>query len=140
MLVDAETLGSFAGYIGSLFVFGFTIVRVLDKKAEDRQNRMEHRHQEEMNAIRQDIADKHSHNGNEMKNLHSRVNDVKEKYVRQEVHDRDIALMRSSLTEFRSEIKQDLTTGIAAFNGGLSAMRKDFTEHLMKLSERNNSN
>ena len=30
--MDAESLGMFAGYIGSLFVFGFTIVRVLDKK------------------------------------------------------------------------------------------------------------
>lgn len=138
--MNAESLASFAGYIGSLFVFGFTIVRVLDKKAGDRQNRMERRHQEEMNAIRQDIVDKHYHSNSEMKNLHARVNDVKEKYVRQEVHDRDIALMRSSLTEFRSEIKRDLTTGIATFNEGLSAMRKDFTEHLMKLSERNNSN
>lgn len=138
--MNAESLASFAGYIGSLFVFGFTIVRVLDKKAGDRQNRMERRHQEEMNAIRQDIVDKHYRSNSEMKNLHARVNDVKDKYVRQEVHDRDIALMRSSLTEFRSEIRRDLTTGIATFNGGLSAMRKDFTEHLMKLSERNNSN
>lgn len=67
MLVNAESLASFAGYIGSLFVFGFTIVRVLDKKAGDRQNRMERRHQEEMNAIRQDIVDKHYHSNSEMK-------------------------------------------------------------------------
>jgi len=137
MFVDAESLGTLAGYIGSLFVFGFTIVRVLDKKAGDRQTRMETRHQTEMDAIRQDIADKHYHNSTEVKNMHSRVNDIKDQYVRQEVHDRDIAMMRSSLTEFRTEIKHDLVSGIATFNGGLSAMRKDFTEHLMKLSERN---
>jgi len=135
--VDAESLGTFAGYIGSLFIFGFTIVRVLDKKAGDRQTRMETRHQTEMDAIRQDIADKHCHNNTEVKNIHSRVNDIKDKYVRQEAHDRDIAMMRSSLTEFRTEIKDDLVNGIATFNGGLSDMRKDFTEHLMKLSERN---
>lgn len=137
MLVGAESLGTFAGYIGSLFVFGFTIVRVLDKKAEDRQTRMEVRHQTDMDAIRQDIEDKHYHNSTEVKNIHSRVNDIKDKYVRQETHDRDITIMRSSLTEFRTEIKHDLVNGIATFNGGLSDMRKDFTEHLMKLSERN---
>lgn len=135
--MDAESLGTFAGYIGSLFIFGFTIVRVLDKKAGDRQTRMETRHQNEMDGIRQDIADKHYHNNTEVKNLHCRVNDIKDKYVRQEIHDRDIAMMRSSLTEFRTEIKDDLVNGIATFNGGLSDMRKDFTEHLMKLSERN---
>ena len=139
--MGSEQVWTILGFIVGLGVLGFTIVRVLDRKAEGRQDRMEKRHREEMSAIkkehdaiRQEIADKSYTTNLEMQNIHSRVNEVKDHYVKQEVHDRDIENLRDSFTQFRTEIKQDLANGIATFNEGLNAMRRDFTEYLMKLS------
>lgn len=125
------------GFLLSLAAFAWGIVVVIDRKVGERHDRMESRHKEEMNAIHQEIADKHYHLNIEVKNIHSRVNDVKDHYVKQEVHDRDIMNLRESFTQFRTEIKQDLANGIAAFNNGLDAMRRDFTDYLIKLSDRN---
>lgn len=143
VVVGSEQVWTILGFVVGLGVFGFGIVRVLDRKAETRADRMEQRHAEEMKAIRKDhdsirqeIADKHYSLNLDMQNIHSRVNDVKDHYVKQEVHDRDIANLRDSFTQFRTEIKQDLANGIATFNEGLNAMRRDFTEYLMKLSDR----
>jgi predicted RNase H-like nuclease (RuvC/YqgF family) len=136
MFVDAESLGTFAGYIGSLFIFGFAIVRVLDRKAETRQDRMEKRHAEEMSAIRQDLADKHYSNTREFQSLHQRVNDVKDRHVKQETHDRDIAMIRDSIKEFRAEIKQEINSGVVVFNQSLGDLRKDFTGLLMDIASR----
>lgn len=134
---------SAGGFLLALGTFAFGIVKVLDRKAESRQDRMEQRHSEEMKAIRkehdsirQEIADKHYSLNLDLQNIHTRVNDVKDHYVKQEVHDRDINNLRDSFTQFRTEIKQDLATGIATFNEGLNAMRRDFTEYLMKLTDR----
>lgn len=142
--MDLSPLLVAGGFLLSLAGFAWGIVVVLDRKVGDRHDRMESRHKEEMNAIRkehdsirQEIADKHYHLNVEVKNIHSRVNEVKDRYVKQDVHDRDIMNLRESFTQFRTEIKQDLANGIAAFNNGLDAMRRDFTDYLIKLSDKN---
>lgn len=133
--MDWSPVWSAGGFLLSMLGFTFLIVKLLDKKAEARQDRMEQRHKEEMSALHQEIIDNRYAVNVEMKELHSRVTDVKDQYVKQEVHDRDMMNLRESFTQFRTEIKQDLTQGIAQFNEGLSAMRKDFTDYLMQLTK-----
>jgi biopolymer transport protein ExbB/TolQ len=134
--VGSEAVWQVLGFIVSLGVLGFAIVRVLDRKAETRQDLMEKRHAEEMSAIRQDLADKHYSNTREFQSLHQRVNDVKDRYVKQETHDRDIAMIRDSIKEFRAEIKQEINSGVVVFNQSLGDLRKDFTGLLMDIASR----
>lgn len=134
--MDWSPVWAAGGFLLSMLGFVFLIVKLLDRKAETRQDRMEQRHKEEMEAIRKEVTDNYLTVNVEMKEIHSRVTDVKDHYVKQEVHDRDIMNLRESFTQFRTEIKQDLTNGIATFNEGLNLMRKDFTEYLMKLTDR----
>jgi biopolymer transport protein ExbB/TolQ len=136
--VGSEAVWQVLGFIVSLGVLGFAIVRVLDRKAETRQDLMEKRHAEEMSAIRQDLADKHYSNNREFQSLHQRVNDVKDRYVKQETHDRDIAMIRDSIKEFRAEIKQEINSGVVVFNQSLGDLRKDFTGLLMDIASRLN--
>jgi biopolymer transport protein ExbB/TolQ len=134
--VGSEPVWQVLGFIVSLGVLGFAIVRVLDRKAETRQDLMEKRHAEEMSAIRQDLADKHYSNNREFQSLHQRVNDVKDRHVKQETHDRDIAMIRDSIKEFRAEIKQEINSGVVVFNQSLGDLRKDFTGLLMDIASR----
>lgn len=134
--MGSEQVWTILGFIAGLGVFGFAIVKVLDHKAETRQDRMEKRHSEEMAAIRQDLADKHYSNTREFQSLHQRVNDVKDRYVKQETHDRDIALIRDSIKEFRAEMRQEINCGMVAFNQSLGDLRKDFTGLLMDIASR----
>jgi biopolymer transport protein ExbB/TolQ len=134
--VGSEAVWQVLGFIVSLGVLGFAIVRVLDRKAETRQDLMEKRHAEEMSAIRQDLADKHYSNTREFQSLHQRVNDVKDRYVKQETHDRDIAMIRDSIKEFRAEMKQEINSGMVVFNQSLGDLRKDFTGLLMDIASR----
>lgn len=120
-----EYVYDIVGLVLSLLGFGWALVKVLDAKAEKRQDRMEQRHRECMRGINEDL-----------RGLHSRVNEIQDRYVKQEVHDRDINTIRASITEFRTEMKQDITNGLHAFNEGVAAMRKDFTDYLIKLAER----
>jgi len=146
--VELSPLLMAGGFLLSLAGFAWGIIVVLDRKSGERHDRMETRHREEMNAIkqehdsiRQDITDKHYQLNLELnlelKTIHGRVDKVKDLYVKQDVHDRDIMNLRDSLSQFRTEIKQDLATGIDAFNNGLNAMRREFTDFLIKLSDRN---
>jgi len=134
--VGSEPVWQVLGFVVSLGVLGFAIVRVLDRKAETRQEWMEKRHAEEMSAIRQDLADKHYSNTREFQSLHQRVNDVKDRYVKQETHDRDIAMIRDSIKEFRAEMKQEINSGMVVFNQSLGDLRKDFTGLLMDIASR----
>jgi len=134
--VGSEPVWQVLGFVVSLGVLGFAIVRVLDRKAETRQDLMEKRHAEEMSAIRQDLADKHYSNTREFQSLHQRVNDVKDRYVKQETHDRDIAMIRDSIKEFRAEMKQEINSGMVVFNQSLGDLRKDFTGLLMDIASR----
>jgi len=134
--LGSEPVWQVLGFVVSLGVFGFAIVRVLDRKAETRQEWMEKRHAEEMSAIRQDLADKHYSNTREFQSLHQRVNDVKDRYVKQETHDRDIAMIRDSIKEFRAEMKQEINSGMVVFNQSLGDLRKDFTGLLMDIASR----
>ncbi|ATN93309.1 hypothetical protein [Marinobacter phage PS6] len=131
--VNAGDVWQFVGFAVGLLVFGIGIVKVLDKKAESRQDRMEERHSQEMRRLEGGLDDLRDRMKEGHEQLHGRVNEVKERYVTQDTHDKDIALMRESLAQFRGEIKQDLTNGIATFNEGINAMRRDFTGYLMKL-------
>jgi len=134
--LGSEPVWQVLGFVVSLGVLGFAIVRVLDRKAETRQDLMEKRHAEEMSAIRQDLADKHYSNTREFQSLHQRVNDVKDRYVKQETHDRDIAMIRDSIKEFRAEMKQEINSGMVVFNQSLGDLRKDFTGLLMDIASR----
>lgn len=134
--MGTEPVWQVLGFIVSLGVFGFTIVRVLDRKAETRQDRMEKRHAEEMTAIRQDLADKHYSNTRDVQTLHQRVNEVRDRYVKQETHDRDIALIRDSIKDFRAEMKQEINSGMVVFNQSLGDLRKDFTGLLMDIASK----
>ena len=134
--MGSEPVWQVLGFVVSLGVLGFAIVRVLDRKAETRQDLMEKRHAEEMSAIRQDLADKHYSNTREFQSLHQRVNDVKDRYVKQETHDRDIAMIRDSIKEFRAEMKQEINSGMVVFNQSLGDLRKDFTGLLMDIASR----
>jgi biopolymer transport protein ExbB/TolQ len=134
--LGSEPVWQVLGFVVSLGVLGFAIVRVLDRKAETRQEWMEKRHAEEMSAIRQDLADKHYSNTREFQSLHQRVNDVKDRYVKQETHDRDIAMIRDSIKEFRAEMKQEINSGMVVFNQSLGDLRKDFTGLLMDIASR----
>lgn len=134
--MGSEPVWQVLGFVVSLGVLGFAIVRVLDRKAETRQEWMEKRHAEEMSAIRQDLADKHYSNTREFQSLHQRVNDVKDRYVKQETHDRDIAMIRDSIKEFRAEMKQEINSGMVVFNQSLGDLRKDFTGLLMDIASR----
>lgn len=134
--MGSDQVWTVLGFIVGLGVFGFGIVKVLDSKAEARQDRMEKRHAEEMAAIRQELADKHYSNTREFQSIHQRVNEVKDRYVKQETHDRDIALIRDSIKEFRAEMRHEINSGMASFNQSLGDLRKDFTGLLMDIASK----
>ncbi len=136
VLVDGDLIIGILGVVISLWTFGFTIVRVLDKKAEDRQTRLEKRHIAEMTTIRQEIADKHHNTTREIQSIHGRVSEVKDQYVKQDSHDRDINRIHTSITEFRSEIKTEITGGMSTFNASIRDLQKDFTALLMDISSK----
>lgn len=137
MDTNVEVITWVVGFVGTMMVFAFSIIKILDAKAEKRTDRMEQRHLHEMTTIRRDVEDCRKRNAEDFKNIQGALDEVRDRYVKQETHDRDISMIRSSIAEFRAEMKQDILNGISTFNEGISAMRKDFTEYLIKLAEKN---
>lgn len=137
MDTNVEVITWVVGFVGTMMLFAFSIIKILDSKAEKRTDRMEQRHLHEMTTIRRDVEDCRKRNAEDFKNIQGALDEVRDRYVKQETHDRDISMIRSSIAEFRAEMKQDILNGISTFNEGISAMRKDFTEYLIKLAEKN---
>lgn len=122
VIVDLEALKWIVGFIVTMLIFAFSIIKILDTKAENRQDRMEERHREEMASIRNDV-----------KQLNTGLSDIRERYVKRETHDQDIERINRSFSDLRTEVRQDISSGIQTFNEGLNGMRKDFTEFLLKI-------
>lgn len=133
VFVDVESLKWIVGFIVTMLIFAFSIIKILDSKAEKRQDRMEERHRQEMSSIRQDVASHKHQSGEDLKQLHQALSDVRERYVKRETHDQDIERINRSFSDLRTEVRQDISSGIQTFNEGLNGMRKDFTEFLLKI-------
>lgn len=134
--VSPELVMGIVGLIVTLFAQGIVIVRVLDAKAERRMSEMEQRHSRELDGIRKDIKTKDEQHSNNTRDLHGRIESVKDQYVKKEDHDKDITLIRESLTDFRREMKMEMSAGIEMFNKRIMDLHNTFTHFLTDIASK----
>jgi DNA anti-recombination protein RmuC len=121
------------GVLSTLVAQTVVIIRVLDKKSSDRMTQMDVRHNQDISALRQDLDTRHDHTYRETQAIHSRIDDVKDHYIRREEHEKEIRRLHEHMNQFRSEVRSDMNGGFDSINHRLADLQNAFTKLLTEL-------
>lgn len=116
---------SVVGLLLTMFAQTIGIIKYLDGKSDSRINDLKDQMIDEVTHVKRELAEKRAQDVKEREHIHNRVNDVKDCYVKISIYDKDIHLIRSTITEIRSEFREDHQKLVELTNKGIRDTHKD---------------
>ena len=120
-----QVIFSVVGLLVTMFAQTVGIIRYLDSKSDARISDMKDQMADEVSHLKRELAEKRAQDVKEREHIHTRVNDVKDCYVKILDHDKDINLIRGSLSEIRSELREDNEKLVEMTNKGIRETHRD---------------